>query len=76
MLLSAAMRVRLSHPALMKGLVRHFRSRGYLAVEEDGAIVAVPLNAVSERGDLARFRRDLAEWQAEHPGVLARVELD
>ena len=60
----------------MRGLIRHLRSRGYLAAEEDGAILAVPLNAIGERGDLARFKRDLAEWQAEHRGVLARVEVE
>ncbi len=76
MLLPAAMRVRLSEPAFTRALVLHFRSRGYLAVEEDGTIEAVPLNAVSKRAHWVRFQRDLAEWQADHPGVLAAIEAE
>lgn len=76
MLLSAAMRVRISDPALLRPLVLYFRSRGYLAVEERGTVSVVPLNAVSERADRFRFQRDLTEWQSEHPGVLASIEPD
>jgi hypothetical protein len=70
------MRVRLSDPALTRQLIRYLRARHYLAVTEDGAVTAVPINAVSERADVARFKRDLAEWQAEYPGVLASVAVE
>ncbi len=70
------MQVRLSDPVLTRDLVRYLRARHYLAVDQGGAIVAVPINAISERADVARFKRDLAEWQAEYPGVLASVALE
>jgi len=68
------MRVRPSDPALARSLIRHFRSRNYLAVAENRAIAIVPLNAVGARADRLRFQRDLEDWQAEHPGALTSVE--
>ena len=70
------MRVRLSDRASTTGLIQHFRTRGYLAVEEARHVKVVPINAVSERSDTGRFRRDLADWEAENPGVLAVVEAE
>jgi hypothetical protein len=68
--LPAAMRVRIGDPTLVEDLVRCLRRRDYLAVRVDAdELEIVPINSVSERGDRARIRRDLAAWQSEHPGV-------
>jgi hypothetical protein len=74
LLLSAAMRVRLSDPSLHADLVRYLRSHAYLAAAEHGAVTAVPINAVSERGDRARFERDLETWLARHADVIAELQ--
>ena len=70
------MRVRLSEPARTRDLIRYLRAKDYLAVEEDGAVIAVPIRAVSERADLKRFALDVAQWQADHRGVLAWVAVE
>ncbi len=70
------MQVRLSDPARKRDLIRYLRARDYLAVDEDGAVVAVPINSVSERADLLRLTRDLREWQSQHPGVLASLTVE
>ena len=67
------MQVRLSDDALVGDLMAHFRARGYLVTSDGSVVSAIPINAVSERGDRERFRRDLALWQSEHPSVLTAV---
>ena len=63
-LLSAAMRVRLSDPSFHADLIRYFRAHDYLAAEERGAVTVAPINSISERADRARFERDLEAWLA------------
>lgn len=67
------MRLRVSDSRLARDLVRFFRARDYLAVEEGAGLVAVvPINAVSERADRISILREVEEWLAAHPDV--RVE--
>ena len=68
------MLVRISDPNLIGDLVRFLRRHDYLAAQRGGATVEVaPINSVSARADRKRLRRDLAQWQSEHPDVTAEV---
>ena len=67
------MRFQVDDPRRAKELVRFFRRQGYLAVaSDDGAVDAMPIDAVDDRTDRARTLRDLGLWQAEHPDVTVR----
>ena len=70
------MRLRVDDPKAAADLVRFFRRREYLAVQEPpGVVEVVPITSVSERADRARTLRDLAAWRDEHPGAtVASVE--
>ena len=66
----AAMLIRLTDPSLTRALVRYLHERQYLALaHEDGVVEAVPMNAVSERGDWARLSRELEAWRRDHREV-------
>jgi hypothetical protein len=73
---SAAMFIEISDPALTEELIQFLRSRDYLAIEERGQIVAVPINAVNTSADRRRGERDLDEWRAKHPGVRVEIVAD
>jgi hypothetical protein len=73
---SAAMFIEISDSALTEELIGFLRARGYLAIEERGQVVAVPINAVSASADRRRGQRDLDEWRARHPGVRAEIVAD
>jgi hypothetical protein len=60
-----------------RDLVRFFRRREYLAVEQEpGVIEVVPIDSVSERADRSRTLRDLEEWRLNHPGIDAAPSRD
>jgi hypothetical protein len=66
------MRIQIDDARLSKKIVRHFRARGYLAVERGpGTIEVVPIDARDEAGDRARTLADLAAWTAANPDVTA-----
>jgi hypothetical protein len=61
--------IEISDPALTSELVEFLRTKDYLAIEERGQIVAIPLDPVNVAADRRRGDRDLQEWRATHPGV-------
>jgi hypothetical protein len=64
------MRIRLDDRSLSRDLVRHFRGRGYLAVErERGVVEVLPIDASDARDDRARTLADLAAWSRAHGGA-------
>jgi hypothetical protein len=66
------MRIHIDDRRLCKSIVRHFRARGYLAVERGpGTIEVVPIDAGNEKADRARTLADLEEWATGHEGVTA-----
>ena len=66
----AAMFIRLSDPSLTAALVRFLHQREYLAIAHDqGVVEALPLNAVSARGDRMRLNGELAAWRRHHREV-------
>jgi hypothetical protein len=68
--------IEVSDPTLTGDLIQFLRARAYLAIEERGQIVAVPINAVTASADRRRAERDLDEWRAKHPGILVEVVAD
>ena len=66
------MRIQIDDPRRCRDIVRHFRARGYLAVERgSGTIEAVPIDATGADVDRARTRSDLEEWAAANREVTA-----
>ncbi len=64
------MRLRVDDPSAAADLVRFFRRRDYLAVEDPPGIVeVVPITSVNERADRARTLRDLSTWREQNPGA-------
>jgi len=61
--------IEISDPALVSELVEFLRLKDYLAIEERGQIVAIPLDPVNVSTDRRRGERDLDEWRTRHPGV-------
>jgi hypothetical protein len=68
--------IEISDPDLTEELIDFLRARDYLAVEERGQVVAVPINAVNASADRRRGERDLVDWRARHPGVRAEIVAD
>ncbi len=68
--------IEISDSALTSDLIQFLRGRNYLAIEERGQIVAVPLNALSTTADRHRGERDLDAWRQLHPGVRVGVVAD
>jgi hypothetical protein len=66
------MRIRLEDHSRCKELVRHFRARGYLAVErEPGILEVLPIDAPDEERARTRTLADLEEWTRANDGVAA-----
>ena len=64
------MQIQIDDPRRAQDLVRHFRSRGYLAVErEPGTVEVVPIEAEAEETGRARTLADLAEWAGANEGA-------
>jgi hypothetical protein len=68
--------IEISDPALVRDLIEFLRERNYLAVEEWGHIVAVPLQPQNRASDRRRCERDLGEWRIAHPGVRVAIIAD
>lgn len=66
------MRIQIDDPRRCRDIVRHFRARGYLAVERGpGTIEVVPIDATGADADRARILSDLEEWAAANRDVRA-----
>jgi hypothetical protein len=64
------MRIHIDDPGRSKDLVRHFRARGYLAVERaPGTIEVVPIEGEGDEANRARTLADLAEWASANDVV-------
>ena len=64
------MQIQIDDPGRAKDLVRHFRSRGYLAVErEPGMVEVLPIETEAEETGRARTLADLAEWAGANEGA-------
>jgi hypothetical protein len=68
--------LQISDPALNRDLVTFLRARNYLAIEERGQVVVVPLQAVSRTADRRRTEGDLDEWRSRNPGVRVEIVAD
>jgi hypothetical protein len=68
--------LQISDPALNRDLVAFLRARNYLAIEERGQVVVVPLQAVSRAADRRRTEGDLDEWRSRNPGVRVEIVAD
>lgn len=68
--------IEISDPTLRRDLVEFLRSKDYLAIEERGQIVAVPLDPLNVSADRRRAERDLEEWRGSHPGIRVEIVAD
>ena len=68
--------IEISDPILRRDLIEFLRSKDYLAIEERGQIVAVPLDPLNVSADRRRAERDLEEWRASHPGIRVEIVAD
>ena len=68
------MQIHIDDSRRCKDIVRHFRARGYLAVERaPGTIEVVPIDAQTREADVARALGDLADWATANEGVAAEL---
>ena len=68
--------IQIDDTSLRGDLVRFLRERDYLAIEEAGQVVAVPLESVDKHADRMRAERDLEAWRGDHPGVRVEIVAD
>jgi hypothetical protein len=72
---AAAVRIRVSHPALVDDLVRFLERMGFAAVECDYAAICVELGEERTAPEFqAQLELYVQVWQATRPGVAAALE--